>query len=1023
VSGLLIFLLVGLVVWLLVKWRDADSRLKLLERRQNSVEVQLSRLKSDVSSFTAGSPETSAPTSSAPDVATKPVPPPLPIQPMIISSAHSEPEPVRSTRERQEELASISAGSPPFGEAGLPPHLKPSTPGARPASAPVQRMKLPNIQWESFLGVKLFAWLGGLALFLGVAFFVRHAFEHNLISAQMRVAIGYCVGLGLIVGGLWMPRQRHVVTVQSLCATGVLILYANTFAANAHYHLMGTVPAFGVMSLVTVVAFLLAVRLQAQVVAVLGLLGGFLTPWLLRTGQDNPPGLFGYLALLDVGLIAVVLWTRWNYLVLLAGVATAVMQFGWVGKFFAEFKFMTALTVFTGFAALFTAGFAVAHRRQNVDRWVAGGTLVPALSGLFFAVYIMCRPYPDLAKQVWWLLGFVLVLDLAFVLVGWMWREGTAVLHAAGALVFLLMMTWTARYLKTELLEPALVFYLCFALMHAVIPLVLQRRRPSGQLTGWMHVFPSLALVLILVPLFNLEGPTLWVWPVVLLIDLVAIVLAVLTASLASILAVFLLTVLGTAAWIFQLPAELPAASGMLTVVGGFAVFFVAATLLAGRKVFSQGPKAPAGSGQPETAVLTQEMFTQMTSMAAVLPFLLLCFVIFRLPLSNPSSVFGLAALLVVLLLAVAWRCALDWLAIVSLGSVLLVEYVWHFHRFVPAGFNVSASWALGFSFLFLLFPFVIRRDMTPRVIPWIASALALPLHFLILYRGLTAARPDFEYAGLLPAALSLPCLAALFYLVKSDESTGSPRLTRLALFGGAALFFITLIFPIQFDRQWITIGWALEGAALLWLFHRVPHPGLRLVGVALLVAGFARLALNPWVISEYGRTGTPIWNWYLYTYGLVVASLMVGGWLVAAPRNQVLGTNVQPLLFSLGTVLLFFLVNIEIADFYSPPGGRLVFDFSASVEQDMTYSLAWALFAFGVVGVGFRIKNAGTRYAGVGLLVVTLAKLFLHDLWRLGGLYRVGSLVGLAVVMILLSFIYQRFLSAEAVRRNSASS
>jgi len=148
----------------------------------------------------------------------------------------------------------------------------------------------------------------------------------------------------------------------------------------------------------------------------------------------------------------------------------------------------------------------------------------------------------------------------------------------------------------------------------------------------------------------------------------------------------------------------------------------------------------------------------------------------------------------------------------------------------------------------------------------------------------------------------------------------------------------------------------------------------------------------------------------------------MTGGWLLSPPRNQILQANVQPLLYSLGTILLFFLVNIEIADFYSPPGGRLVFDFSASVEQDMTYSLAWSVFAFAVVAVGFRLKHAGTRYAGVGLLVVTLLKLFLHDLWRLGGLYRVGSLVGLAVILIVLSFIYQRFLSAEAVRRNSAS-
>jgi len=62
----------------------------------------------------------------------------------------------------------------------------------------------------------------------------------------------------------------------------------------------------------------MAVRLDAQVVAILGLLGGFLTPVLLSTGQDHPLGLFSYIALLDAGLIAVVARKRWNYLVLLA---------------------------------------------------------------------------------------------------------------------------------------------------------------------------------------------------------------------------------------------------------------------------------------------------------------------------------------------------------------------------------------------------------------------------------------------------------------------------------------------------------------------------------------------------------------------------------------------------------------------------------------------------------------------------------------------------------------------------------
>src|SRR5262249_28190433 len=108
------------------------------------------------------------------------------------------------------------------------------TPEAPPASAPPAGgvRTLPPIKWERFLGVKLFAWVGGLALFLGVAFFVKYSFEQNLISAQMRVAIGYAVGAGLLGAGLWMPRERQVVTVQTLCATGILVLYATSFAAH-----------------------------------------------------------------------------------------------------------------------------------------------------------------------------------------------------------------------------------------------------------------------------------------------------------------------------------------------------------------------------------------------------------------------------------------------------------------------------------------------------------------------------------------------------------------------------------------------------------------------------------------------------------------------------------------------------------------------------------------------------------------------------------------------------------------------
>src|SRR5207245_6917379 len=157
--------------------------------------------------------------------------------------------------------------------------------------------------------------------------------------------------------------------------------------------------------------------------------------------------------------------------------------------------------------------------------------------------------------------------------------------------------------------------------------------------------------------------------------------------------------------------------------------------------------------------------------------------------------------------------------------------------------------------------------------------------------------------------------------VLKRTSLTSPARSAQLALFGGAALFFITLIFPIQFDRQWITVGWALEGAALCWLFHRVPHPGLRLTGIVLLVVVFARLALNPAVLSYHSRAAFPILNWYLYTYGIETVCLFIAARLLAPPRHRVLGHNALPLLYTLVTVLAFLLVLLEIADHFITPG------------------------------------------------------------------------------------------------------
>jgi uncharacterized membrane protein len=302
-----------------------------------------------------------------------------------------------------------------------------------------------------------------------------------------------------------------------------------------------------------------------------------------------------------------------------------------------------------------------------------------------------------------------------------------------------------------------------------------------------------------------------------------------------------------------------------------------------------------------------------------------------------------------------------------------------------------------------------------------VAAALAGPVQFLLVYRLIRAAWPGLsDVMGLLPAAFAVPAFLSLVAVLKSVPKTSPARLTQLAWFGGAGLFFVTLIFPVQFDRQWITIGWALEGAALCWLFRRLPHPGLRLVGVGLLLAAFARLALNSAVLGYYPRGTWPILNWYLYTYGLTILSLFAAARWLAPPRDRLLGYSAPVLLVTLGTVLAFLLVNIQIADFFAEPGERtLAFKFAGNFARDMTYSIAWALFALGLLIAGLWKELPAARYCAIALLSVTVLKLFFHDLARLEQLYRIGALVGVAVIAMVASFLYQRFSAARPTNQS----
>jgi Predicted membrane protein (DUF2339) len=990
----LVLLLIGFLILIVALPFVAIAKAIATKRSVDDLLARLSSVEDDLRTLrqspSAAKPKTPVSTSPIPNVDA--VLPPLPvIAPAAVRETPKESQPPPIPQELL--------------EAKAPPRL------AIPARPP--------IDWEQFMGAKLFAWIGGLALFLGVGFFVKYSFEHNLIPPELRVAIGFVVGVSLVVGRVLLRRKENAVTAQTLCATGVLVLYTVTFACRSYYHFafFGLIPTFLLMTLITAVAFLLAVRLNAIVVAILGIAGGFVTPVLLSTGQDLPLGLFVYIALLDIGLLAVTQRQRWNALPILGAAGTALMQIGWIGTFFVPEKYfdgnkvLVVMAVFAGFQAMFLGAVAWAKRAGKMNRELSGSALGLAAVAILSAFYLL--PFQTLGQRPALLFSYIFLVDLGLLALTLLDAKLIVVEALAGLAAFIFLGAWTSNYLTGQHLYTALAFYFMFALFHAATPLALQRLRRTT-LPWWCHAFPALALALVLMPIFKLTELSILVWPFMLIVDILALVLAVTTTTLLPILAVLLLTLLAMGVWLFRIPSELTGLSTALFLLGGFAIFFLVAAAWACRRLLTApgaaSARAPSLFGNIADPA---NLSVQLPALSATLPFLLLIMVTLRLPLGNPSAVFGLALLLIVLLLGMTEIFSIDVLPAVGLVSVLALEHAWHFQHFNPARATLPLTWYLVFYAVFSVFPFISHRRFGEKTTPWATAALAGPLHFYLVYQLIRAAHPN-GVLGLVPAAFALPSLAGLCILVRRTALDSPARNAQLALFGGAALFFITLIFPIQFERQWITVGWALEGAALCWLFHRVPHPGLRLGGLGLLVAAFARLALNPAVLSYHPRAAAPIFNWYLYTYGITSVCLFAGARLLAPPRQLVLGRNSLPLLYTLGTVLAFLLVNIEIADYFSAPGAAaLTSQFSGNFGRDMSYSIAWGLFALLLLIVGMRKKSAPVRYASLGLLGVTVLKLFFHDLSQLDQLYRIGAFIVVAVIAILASFLYQRFLAA----------
>jgi uncharacterized membrane protein len=223
---------------------------------------------------------------------------------------------------------------------------------------------------ESLIGGVWFAWAGIIFVVLTVAFTLKLAIENDWIGPGARVVMGCVGGLALLYTGERLRGRGLRQYAFILSGGGILILYLSDYAAYNFYQLIPQPVAFLLMAAVTTTAVLLAVRQNALAVAILGLVGGFLTPVLLSTGRDNEIALFTYVALLDAGVLAVAYFKRWRSLDFLSFAGTVLMTSGWALSFWKPEKLWTTLAFLSVFFVLYSL-LAVFHNTlaRRASRW------------------------------------------------------------------------------------------------------------------------------------------------------------------------------------------------------------------------------------------------------------------------------------------------------------------------------------------------------------------------------------------------------------------------------------------------------------------------------------------------------------------------------------------------------------------------------------------------------------------------------------------------------------------------------
>jgi uncharacterized membrane protein len=236
----------------------------------------------------------------------------------------------------------VAAPGPPISEVRPVPETQKPPPISAPPLWSSQTRAEQAADLESIIGRRWLGWVAIALILFAAAFFLKYAFDNRWIGELGRVTIGIAAGVALTVLGFRYHQRRWRIFSQILTGGGIVLLYLSIYAAFGYYHLVTQKAAFTYLIILVAEAAGLAILYDAQAIAIMALIGGFLTPVLLRSNRDQYRSLFSYIAVLDIGALA--LPKNWIGLNSLAFAGTHILFSMWYAENYHPRKLGVVMT-------------------------------------------------------------------------------------------------------------------------------------------------------------------------------------------------------------------------------------------------------------------------------------------------------------------------------------------------------------------------------------------------------------------------------------------------------------------------------------------------------------------------------------------------------------------------------------------------------------------------------------------------------------------------------------------------------